>query len=994
MSRNLFITIHEAGDRPPRSAAARRAAGYDPEANYVLPPPSDPEANYVLPPASDPEANYVLPPVSDPEANYVLPPVSDPEANYVLPPPSDPTQGAFYASVYPGAPAAAHAWAGAAPACCCGAPAGSAKGQTAAAPAPFPPRAYSGFVIVRLAPGVDSSAVESLWQLATGTPGLPALKAALEVAFAEGKEEDEEPGAGAVTAEVTAAGADRGAPARHGAGRPPTPEPPRVLVSRPLVDVTVRGAYGTRHWSREQVVAAIRNLEAEAAGTPFPPLHSLTAYWRVDLRPYPDRVEEVVARLNRLAEVDLAYRELLATDSQYAGPVAGTALQEDQGYLDDAPAGIGAWWAWKSLGTTPHRLTVCDLEQGWNLAHPDLAQLQPAPALYYGANRATDEQTPGDHGTAVLGQLAAAGANPLSVKGAAHEVARFVLASHYRGLDAKDFPGTNGHVAAAVVSALLGPAGDPSQLGAGDVLLLEVQRALLPTEFDPADLEAVRLAAAHGVVVVEAAGNGAVDLDRLRNPDDGRTFRRGDAAFRDSGAVFVGAARAAVPHDRAPFSNYGSRVDCFGWGETVTTCGYGDLAGQYTNRFSGTSSAAPIVAGAAALLQSLHKGSSDELLEPLAMRALLADPSTGTRQGANVGGHIGVMPDLCAIVRDQLQLVADVYLRRRVGDDGSRPGPEDEVSSSPDILLGPATLAEAETDYGEGSPLENQNHPTPGLAPKASASHHLYVRLRNRGTGPGRASVQLFATPAATLVTPERWTPVGALPAVDPKKPVTVAVPEVPQGDRLTLAGPVAWTPPTGQLPAGTPWVEAPAWSLLAVVDREGGAPPSWAHALPPGGPYFDWAAFRAFLRRPGVAWRNAHRVAVPPPGNELTLAFYLAGTPDHARHFDFEVVQRLPAKVKVGFLLPDGLAAKVQQRQPWLGDLTPLVPPVPGWSRLAIPQRPRTAFRQVRLPAGSLVEAAFRLSPASGLPAKGHSLAIRQLWRGEEVGRITWWFG
>jgi hypothetical protein len=23
----------------------------------------------------------------------------------------------------------------------------------------------------------------------------------------------------------------------------------------------------------------------------------------------------------------------------------------------------------------------------------------------------------------------------------------------------------------------------------------------------------------------------------------------------------------------------------------------------------------------------------------------------------------------------------------------------------------------------------------------------------------------------------------------------------------------------------------------------------------------------------------------------------------------------------------------------------------------------------------------------------RGHGLAIRQLWRGEEVGRITWWF-
>ena len=42
----------------------------------------------------------------------------------------------------------------------------------------------------------------------------------------------------------------------------------------------------------------------------------------------------------------------------------------------------------------------------------------------------------------------------------------------------------------------------------GDVLLLEVQRSYLPTEVDDADFDAIRLAVAHGIVVVEAAGNG------------------------------------------------------------------------------------------------------------------------------------------------------------------------------------------------------------------------------------------------------------------------------------------------------------------------------------------------------------------------------------------------------------------------------------------------------------------------------------------------------
>src|SRR4029079_9419933 len=144
------------------------------------------------------------------------------------------------------------------------------------------------------------------------------------------------------------------------------------------------------------------------------------------------------------------------------------------------------------------------------------------------------------------------------------------LASHYRSKadTAYPFPGTSGHVAAAIFNALVAPASAntvPAPLKPGDVLLLEVQRALLPTEVDEADLDAIRLASALDVIVVEAAGNGGCALARSAAPDTGRSLRRGDPRFRDSGAILVGAARAALPHDRAPFSNYGSRLDCYGW---------------------------------------------------------------------------------------------------------------------------------------------------------------------------------------------------------------------------------------------------------------------------------------------------------------------------------------------------------------------------------------------------------------------------------------------
>lgn len=972
-TRNLQINIIEAPDvrRGPGVGGVRKP-GYDPEESYVKPPPEDPEETYVKPPPEDPEETYVKPPPEDPEETYVKPPPEDPWNHPPGPQLGYGPRGAWVAARY--LPSAAPA----APPCRCS-PCCEEKGRTPERPC-ITPGDYSGFLIVRLSRGVGPLEVESLWELAA-LPRYAALRKVLTLPLGD-EEVPEEP---APQAERRERGEEGGGHLRRWLGRkderpeedddgdgpagpeetPWPPEPEDVLVSRPLVLIP--------GMSRVATVNAIDCLEADAARTSFRPRHGLARYWRVDLRPYPELVAEVLDRFNDLAEVDLAYRELRAFN---------TSVDDDQGYFDPAPVGIGTRWLTSHLENARKTLKkeelpdlgLVDLEQGWIVEHLDLAgSLHRADVLVHGENREADEGGAGNHGTAVLGQLAAAGLGELGVRGSVADLARFFLASHYRKKLEKPtrenpFPGTNGHVASAIVNCLVG---NPPPLGSGDVLLLEVQRGRLPTETDEADFDAIRLATALGVVVVEAAGNGNHDLDRCGDPQTDRTLQRGAPGFADSGAIVVGAAFSELPHERAPFSNYGSRVDCYGWGEGVTTCGYGDLHDgggdskqYYTNTFNGTSSAAPIIAGAAALVQYLHKLRTEGSLTPLALRALLSSRATGTPQGPNVGGHIGVMPDLDAVIRDALQLVPDVYARKGPCDDGSHPGPGDAISSCPDVLV-----FEKEPKSPLTESTRSAYHPSPGETPATGGT--VYVRLRNRGLAPGDVQVHLYASPAATLVAPDAWSHFAS-----------TALPGLPPGDTFRVAKAAVWQP-AGFGVQGPPWPPGTieAYSFLAVFDREGDPLPDPVRALPPGVPYFDWRRYREFLRGPGVAWRNVHPVA---PGTGASLAFFLAGTPDRTREFDFEVIQRLPEGASVKLHVSAAWAARLHQRQPALG--------IDEDGSLVLPSRRSVRFGRVRLSREVRSPAWFEVRTSSTPLAEGHSLALRQLWRGEEVGRVTWY--
>ncbi|MFE9785656.1 S8 family peptidase [Nocardia salmonicida] len=331
-----------------------------------------------------------------------------------------------------------------------------------------------------------------------------------------------------------------------------------------------------------------------------------------------------------------------------------------QAYLDAAPHGIDAVWAHGQPGGLGTGVRVVDVEGAWRFTHEDLRQNQGGMI----GGTASDDLGWRNHGTAVAGEISG-DLNAFGVTGIAPE-------AHLRAVSVFGIGS-----AAAIRSAA-------DAVNPGDIVLIELhrpgprfdyratpdQRGYIAVEWWPDDFAAIRYAVSRGIVVVEAAGNGGENLDDAvydTRPGDfpatwHNPFRAGRA---DSGAVLVGAG-APPPglhgrdhgpaRSRLDFSNHGARLDVQGWGREVTTTGYGDLQGGpdedlwYTDEFSGTSSASPIVVGAVAAYQGIRAHGPGRAT-PEQIRTLLR--TTGSAQTAAPGRpttqRIGTLPDVRAM---------------------------------------------------------------------------------------------------------------------------------------------------------------------------------------------------------------------------------------------------------------------------------------------------------------------------------------------------------
>ncbi|RYZ91982.1 MAG: carbohydrate-binding protein, partial [Moraxellaceae bacterium] len=160
-----------------------------------------------------------------------------------------------------------------------------------------------------------------------------------------------------------------------------------------------------------------------------------------------------------------------------------------------------------------------------------------------------------------------------------------------------------------------------------------------------------------GITVVEAAGNGSVDLDSFQTIDGKYIFNPNSADFKDSGAIIVGAANGSLPHYRLGFSTFGNRIDAFGWGgwdvSTLDAVDENSTTG-YQTWFSGTSSASPIVTSAAISIQGIAKSLFGTPYTPAELRRLLKSAAYNTPTFDPASDKIGYMPNLKEIIDNHL----------------------------------------------------------------------------------------------------------------------------------------------------------------------------------------------------------------------------------------------------------------------------------------------------------------------------------------------------
>jgi hypothetical protein len=375
--------------------------------------------------------------------------------------------------------------------------------------------------------------------------------------------------------------------------------------------------------------------------------HRLDRYYIIDTQHLtPDQAQALAAKLKQDPAIeDVDFEPQVDGMENDNGTPAMESLRSDipdhtarQGYLYDRTAlapyrigGVNATQAWKIPGGKGENMRVVSSEiSHWSYNHLDL----PKPFLEISQGAVV-----GAHDTASVGTIASR-ENGFGTTGIVPETQLGYTQygdSRLLQLAERSSPGDVVQLGVHFKYATL-----PGVGCAAD--------CFMPLEYSKAVRDIITfMTEEKGLHVVLAAANGNINLD---HPYFNGWF---DRNIFDSGSVYAGAVEPKTGL-RSYFSQYGSRVDVFSWGGSVTTTTWSasNPTTGYSHTYSGTSSANPIIAGVMASLQGVARANGLGNIPPKELRRILVE--TGYPQANGNRTEIGVQPDLDLAIK---KLLAD-----------------------------------------------------------------------------------------------------------------------------------------------------------------------------------------------------------------------------------------------------------------------------------------------------------------------------------------------
>lgn len=318
------------------------------------------------------------------------------------------------------------------------------------------------------------------------------------------------------------------------------------------------------------------------------------------------------------------------------------------------------------------------------------------------------------------------------------------------------------------------------------------------------------------------------------------------------------------------------------------------------------------------------------------------------------------------------------YLRDNLETDMGYPH-DGALSCSPDIILRQAEVPPAQVQADLGDASANRYDLSDDV--RAGRDNSLYVRAYNRGAqqaAAGSTKATVYWAEASTLITPANWNLIGS-------QTFTLAIPAARQ--HLVVTPVIPW--PQGQVP--------PAGHYCFIATLVGAAEDPAAYKDSLASLMTTIQGYYGVVRSESrLTWRNFNVVnlaqaplPLPHDPNPLPdhwgFPFRFPAAPGKKVPLQLQVIAALPAGPRMNVDIP---VAMLKTMSDWKR-----MKPVQtvDHARFAMGEGRVLLFPDAALPPGSSPTIWLRVPRIGAFASGRYGVVVRQMWKGREVGRITW---